>query len=174
MADFSSLFDRLLDLAEQDMRPHFSLQRDTLVEGRWVALEAFFDLDGERKTFGLIPTGRRTHCHERCLFIPIEHLTEEDLAEALSYITRVHDHLVAPDKTHEFSLFSLVIVSDGVDKKLRKPLHKYIHDVRHKPPHAGWSSVRVAVVDLPRGTVRTNHMGAALGDRLKPTLEKLR
>lgn len=173
MTDFSKQFERMLDLAEADMRKDFTLRRDALVEGRWIALDASFDLEGERKPFGLIPTGVKTHCHERCLFMPAESLTEEGLEEALDFITRVHDNLVNANQTHEFSLFSLVLVTDRFDRSLHKRLRKYAHDKRHQAPSRGWSSVRVAVVDLSAGTILTNKLGAPLGDRLKPTVQKL-
>lgn len=173
MTDFNALFSRLLDLIEQDMQKDFTVRRDALIEGRWVALDASFDLESERKPLGLIPTGFVTHCHERCLFIPAEHLTADDLAQALDYITRVHDNLVVPDSNHEFSLFSLVLVTDHFDRALHKQLKKYTHDVQHDPPLRGWSTVRVAVVDLPAGTVFTNKLGAPLGDRMKATLKRL-
>ena len=173
MTDFSKLFERLLELAEEDMRKDFTLRRDALVEGRWIALVAYFDLEGERKPFGLIPTGVKTHCHERCLFMPAEGLTGEDLEEALNFISRVHDNLVDANQTHEFSLFSLVLVTDHFDRTLHKRLKKYAHDVRHRSPARGWSSVRVAVVDLSAGTILTNKLGAPLGDRLRQTVQQL-
>ncbi|MGE4547934.1 MAG: hypothetical protein AB7C89_00105 [Intestinibacillus sp.] len=173
MTDFSALFEQLLNAAEEDMRKDFTTRRDTLVEGRWIALDASFDLEGERKPFGLIPTGVKTHCHERCLFIPMQELTGEGLEEALDYITRVHDNLVEADQLHEFSLFSLVLVTDHFDHSLHKRVKKYAHDVRHQAPARGWSSVRVAVVDLSAGTILTNKLGDTLGDRLRPTVKRL-
>ncbi|MCB6366132.1 hypothetical protein LI291_08105 [Intestinibacillus massiliensis] len=174
MTDFAAATARLLELAAQDMGEHFTLRRDALVEGRYVALDAAFDLDGERKPFGLIPTGVTTHCHERCLFVPAEKLTAEGLDEALGYITRVHDNLVAPDGSHEFSLFSLVLVTADFDRALLRRLKKFSHDMRHEAPAAGWSAVRVAVVDLSKNAILTNKMGGPLGDRLKPTLRRLK
>lgn len=172
MTGFTAALSHLLELVEQDMRQNFEIRRDVLVEGRYVALEAAFDIEGERKPFGLISTGNMTHCHERCLFVPIEALTASGLEEALAYITQVHDHLVAPDASHEFSLFSLVLVTHDLPRALRAPLRKYAHSKRYET--AGWSTVRVAAIDLSNGAIVSNKMGAALGDRLKPTVRRMK
>lgn len=174
MADFNDAFTRFLELAQQDMASTFVFRRDAMVAGRWVALYASFDVRGERKPFGMIPTGNFTHCFEHCVFLPAERLDETALDELLKYIAHAHDTLVQPDGVHEFSLVSLVLATHGaLTREMLKKIKKYQLDKRYKKPQNGWSSVRLAVADLEHGTVAANRAGSALADRLKPTLQKM-
>lgn len=175
MSNFSERFARFLDIAQEDMAKGFQFQRDAMVAGRWVAMKAWFDLANERKVLGLVPTGNITHSFEYCMFIPVEKLDGEKLEEFLSYITQAHNTLVHPDSEHEFTMVSLVIATDGpFERELNKRIRDFSLEVHYKPPKNGWSTVRVAAVDLAHGKITVNRLGSALADRLKPTVKRLK
>lgn len=174
MQDFESACARFLTLCEQDLKAPFVCERDALIEGRWTPLYAQFTLDTERKVFGIMPTGNSTHCHEYCVFLPVERPNEAVLDELLSYIRKVRDSRVKPDRTHEFSLVSLVLVTGGApERAVTKPIKKLVEDVQYRDPQRGWSSVRVALVDLEGRKMVFNRAGTALADRMKDALQKL-
>lgn len=171
--DFEAAFARLLEGAAQDMQKDFAIQRDTLVEGRWVAMEARFDMTFERKPFGLIPTGNMTHSHEVCLFVPVPTLDEAQLTQLLEYLSRVQDTQVQLDKWHEFTMVTLVIATEQMDRALVKPLRRH-HDQREYPaPNTGWSLARVAVIDLTARKAHVNADGKPVADRMSATLKRL-
>lgn len=173
MKSFDETFERLLLAVEADMGEPFTLRRDAMVAGRWVALTARFGLDGERRIFGLISTGSSTHCHEICLFLPAETLDDAALDGLLAYIEQVHEQEVRPDAAHEFTMVSLVIAAGSVDAKQQKRIKKYSFEKRYKKPQNGWSTTRLAVVDLSNDKIYANLAGTALRDRLLPSMKKL-
>lgn len=174
MNDFSGAMGRFLQCAQTDMNKTFHITRDALVAGRWVPLEAWFDVEGERKPFGILPTGNFTHCFEYCLFLPAEQLGAAELAAFLDFALRAHDELVDPNEQHEFTIVSLVLLTAGpVDRAALRRLKRFSCERQYKRPQQGWSSVRVAAVDLEGRTIVSNRFGSALADRLKPTLARL-
>ncbi len=174
MQDFQNAFARFLALCEHDLSAPFVCTRDALVEGRWTPLYAQFTLETERKVFGIMSTGNFTHSHEHCLFLPAEQLDEAALDELLGYIRTVRDSRVLPDSAHEFSLVSLVLVCGGApDRAVVKRIKKLDEDVQYRAPQGGWSSVRVALVDLEGRKMYANRAGLALASRMKDALHKL-
>ncbi len=174
MQDFESACARFLTLCEQDLKAPFVCERDALIEGRWTPLYAQFTLNTERKVFGIMSTGNHTHSHEYCIFLPVERVDEAGLDELLAYLGRVRNSCVQPDHSHEFSLVSLVLVTGGApDRAVAKRIKKLVEDVQYREPQRGWSSVRVALVDLERRKMVCNRAGTALADRMKSALQKL-
>lgn len=172
MQSFEQKFEHLLTAIESDMHDPFSLHRDAMVAGRWVALDASFGLNAERRIFGMVPTGNMSHCQETCLFLPFETLTLSTLEEQQRYAARVVEETVQPDATHEFSMVSLVLATNAMDKALQKPIKKYTHDIRYALPQRGWASVRLAIIDLSDGKIYANLAGSSLRDRLLPSVKK--
>lgn len=172
MDQFDTLAAQLLSEIRMDMRKDFTFEDDALVCGRWVPLVARFDISSERKVMGVMPTGGFTHCHERCLFLPVQNLTQDGFGSMLEFITQVHDTLVQPDNTHEFSLFSLVLLTDiEPSRALQKQLRSYAHEIRYVFPQSGWSSTRVAIIQLPNRKLTVNKQGSALANRLSASLK---
>lgn len=174
MQNFESACTHFLALCEQDLKAPFVCEHDTLVEGRQIPLYAHFTLDTERMVFGIMPTGNRTHSHEYCMFFPVERLDEMMVDMFLAYACKVRDSYVQPDRAHEFSLVSLVFVTRGApDRAVAKRIKKLVEDVQYREPQRGWSSVRVALVDLEGRKMIFNRAGTALAARMKGALQKL-
>ena len=69
---------------------------------------------------------------------------------------------------------SLVLVTGGApERAVTKPIKKLVEDVQYRDPQRGWSSVRVALVDLEGRKMVFNRAGTALADRMKDALQKL-
>lgn len=169
-----SLTARFLAQTRIDLGKDFDFVQDTEIQGKAVPLFASFDVEGERKTFGIMPTGSFTHCHEYCVFIPVGGVSEAVLTDMLEYITQVHDEMVKPDGKHEFSLVSLVLLTDKLpERKVQKILKKFTMERTYTGAKTGWSLIRAAIVALEEHKVLVNRLGAPLGSRLTATLNAL-
>ncbi len=169
--DFDTAFAQFLENAAQDMGKDFTITRDTLVEGRWVAMDARFNMSFERKPFGLIPTGNFTHSHEICLFIPMKTVQLAGLEELLAYLAQVQERQVKLDKWHEFTMLTLVIATEHADKDAIKALRKHQDERQYKV--SGWSSARVVVANLSDGKSHCNKHGKPAQQRLQSSLKRI-
>ena len=75
-----------------------------------------------------------------------------------------------PGRNHDFSLVSVILVTDRVEKPVQKALKKLQGGRDFSSSGQGWSSVQMAAVSLEERRVYTNRMGAALKNILKPLL----
>ena len=64
-------------------------------------------------------------------------------------------------------MVSLILVAGEVDKAVIRKLKGKTSELRYDKPNAGWSSLRVALVDLESRKIHVNRMGAPLRDLIK-------
>lgn len=164
--DFIALRDRMA--AEQDGQ--FVSRVNTEVCGKMAALYSSFGMNAERKILGLVPTGGQSHAHEYRLLFAAPSLDEAGMDGWWTYVRQVESALVQPDADHVFSIVSLILVTERTDKALQKKLRRLASERKFNKPEAGWSSVRVAVVDLVARKVYTNRLGEPLKNVLAPWL----
>ena len=167
--DFSSEFVALRDRMQAALDAEFVSRRNAEVAGRTAALISSFSVSTEKRMFGLIPTGKSTHAHEYRLLFAAPGLTEASLADWWQYAQAAVGELVKPDEDHSFSLVSLILASDGVDKAVQKKAKKLSREKQYD--EGGWSAIRLAVVDLSEGKTYTNTSGEPLRGILKPLLQ---
>ena len=168
--DFPTEFIALRDRIQKMQFKEFETQENAMVGGRMAALFSTFGLSEERKILGLMPTGGATHAHEYRLLFAAPALDEAGLDDWFAYIGRLEQELVEPDAAHDFSLISLLLVCDEVAKPLQKKVRKFAHETRYARPQAGWSSARVALIDLGARKIYTNHFGDSLKNVIAPVL----
>lgn len=168
--DFSTEFVALRDrlLAGQDKA--FVSSRNAEIAGRAAAMLSTFDLSAERKLFGLMPTGNSGHAHEYRLLFAVPALDEALLQDWWQYAQSAERELVRPDRNHDFSIVSLILAVGAVEKNALKSLKKLNAEREFKNGQSGWSSVRMAVIDLSAHKVHTNRMGDPLKNILNPFL----
>ena len=80
----------------------------------------------------------------------------------------VSAELVKPDENHDFSLLSVILAAGETDKSVLKKLKKLSDERKYQSGKHGWSSIRLAVVDLDTHKVHTNRMGDSLKNILQP------
>lgn len=169
--DFPERFIALRDRIEAALEEQFERTHGVDCLGRIAALRADFHTSAQNRLFGIVPTGRTTHCHEYRLLFAVPELSGEGLDDWWAYAVQLQHELVKPDPTHEFSLVSLILATDGFDRASEKKLKRLSSEEHYEKTGAtGWSSVRLAVIDLPRGKVYANAMGSPLRDLLKKQL----
>ena len=168
--DFSTEFVAFRDrmIAGQDKT--FVTEMNVQVAGRAAAAVSCFGLDGERKLLGLVPLGSKSHAHEYRLLFAAHELDEQSLQEWWQYAEAAERELVKPDKSHEFSLVSVILVTGKLDPAVPKKLRKLAAGRDFTSIGQGWSAVRMAVVDLPAHKIYTNRMGDSMKNIIKPIL----
>ncbi len=165
-SEFVALRDRLA--AAQDER--FISRQNAEVAGRTAALLSYFDMSSERKLLGVMALGGVGHAYEYRLMFAAPALSEHALAGWWEYAEAAERELVQPGRNHDFSLVSVILVTDRVEKPVQKALKKLQGGRDFSSSGQGWSSVQMAAVSLEERRVYTNRVGAALKNILKPLL----
>ena len=106
--DFSSEFVAFRDRLAEGQDKAFVSHQNVPVAGRIAALFSSFGMDAERKLLGLVALGGSTHAHEYRILFAVPELDEQALADWWEYAVAAERELVKPDKTHEFSLVSVI------------------------------------------------------------------
>lgn len=168
--DFSTEFVALRERLINGQDAAFASKINVPVAGRTAALCSSFTIRAQHKFLSVMPLGSETHAHEYRLLFAAPTLDEAALADWWAYACSTVDTLVNPDKTHEFSLISMILVAETVDKAVQKQLKKLSHEIRYSAPQSGWASLRIAVVDLTARRIYTSRMGETLKNILTPFL----
>lgn len=168
--DWTAAFSALCDRLEHAQDAAFVTQHEVEVEGRTAARYSTYDSTAQRLLFGMMPTGNTSHAHEYRLLFAVPALDEAGLDDWWQYAQAVERALVRPDTHHEFSMVSLILAVGAVDRATCKKLKRLSGERSFADGKQGWSSIRVAVVDLAARKVYTNRMGDALKNVLKPLL----
>ena len=106
--------------------------------------------------------------HEYRLLFAVPSLDEQTLDDWWKYAQQVSAELVKPDENHDFSLLSVILAAGEIDKSVLKKLKKLSDERKYQSGKHGWSSIRLAVVDLDTHKVHTNRMGDSLKNILQP------
>ena len=100
--------------------------------------------------------------------VSVPSLDEQTLDDWWKYAQQVSAELVKPDENHDFSLLSVILAAGKTDKSVLKKLKKLSDERKYQSGKHGWSSIRLAVVDLDTHKVHTNRMGDSLKNILQP------
>ena len=105
-------------------------------------------------------------CEIRMAHFDEDYAHVQELADYLKQ--QVSAELVKPDENHDFSLLSVILAAGEIDKSVLKKLKKLSDERKYQSGKHGWSSIRLAVVDLDTHKVHTNRMGDSLKNILQP------
>lgn len=167
--DFYTDFSAFRERMKQEMEESFHLHEQFDALGQKAALFGSFSLDEEKKIFGLMSTKSFTHAHEYRFLFDDQFMDEVHLKAWFDKAVALEEEFVAPDDAHDFSLVSLIVVTNSFPKELQKKLKKLKAERMYR--NQGWSSVRLAVVDLSSRQVYTNNLGSPLKNVLTPWLK---
>lgn len=170
--DFSSEFVALRDWMEENLASEFTSEHNAEVAGRMAALFSSFSVSADRKMLGLLPMGINTHSHEYRLLFAAPTMNEQVLEDWWGYAAAAEEALVVPDGHHGFSLVSILLVSQNVDKAVQKRIKKLSAERQYTGKQCGWSSIRFAVIDLAAGKTFYNTAGEPFKAIVKPFFAK--
>lgn len=168
--DFATEFTALRGRLREGQDKKFESTENKPLSGRIAALYSTFSLHEDRKILGIMPTGGTSHAHEYRALFAAPTLDEVSLNEWWEYAKQLENDLVEPDRSHEFSIVSLILVAEQIDRAAQKKLKRLGQERHYDKPQNGWSTIRFAVVELPARKVYTNRMGEPLKNILKPIL----
>lgn len=167
--DFVTDFLAFRQRMKQDMEEAFHLHEDFDALGQRAALYGSFSMDEEKRIFGLMSTKSFTHAHEYRFLFSDQAIDEARLQSWWDKAVALEEAFVMPDAAHEFSLVSLIVVTDSFPKALQRKLKKFKAERMYR--NEGWSSIRLAVVDLSQRQIYTNNLGSPLKNVLLPCLK---
>lgn len=170
ITDFSERFVEFCGKLEQSLPQQFRTSRMVEHNGRIAALSAEFSSSQRKKLMGIMKTSLSSHCHEFRLVYAVPTLDLAALEDWWEFARSLQQTLVPVDPTHEYSMISVILVCGEADKSALRKLGGKAGEVRYRSPLSGWSSIRVAVVDLGAGKVHANRMGTPLRDLVKPLI----
>ena len=160
-ANLSTYFAAFRDKLEAGLDPAFTALRNVSVDGRLTALHAWFDSDYEQKVLGVIPIGGALlHSHEHRLLFSAPSLDRAALDAWWDYAKGLQHTLVRADPLHQFSIISLILVCGSCEPAALRRLRRLSSDLTYRPPATGWSTVRMAAVDVSTGKITVNRAGA--------------
>lgn len=165
--DFSTEFVALRDRLVRTQHKSFVSEQNVEVVGRVAALYSTFSIKSERRVLGLMPTGNAGHAHEYRMLFAEPRLDEDSLTDWWEYAREVERTLVKPDATHDFSIVSLVLVTQTADRAVQKKLRRLSAERQFAGGKQGWSSIHFAVVDLSEHKIYTNRLGGTLKNILQ-------
>lgn len=165
--NFSENFIDFVNRVEQSLPQQFTRARMVEHNGRVSALTAEYSVQEKKKLLGLMPAGAVSHCHEFRMVYAAPEMTPEALEDWWEFARGVQNEIVPADPLHEFSMISLILVAGMVDKAVVRKLKGKVSELHYASPNTGWSSVRIALVDLSTGKSYANRMGAPLRDLVK-------
>lgn len=168
--DFSAEFVALRDRMVQGLDKAFVTTQNTEVAGRVAASLSRFDAISHKKLLGLVSLNTSSHAHEYRLLFAAPELDEAALEDWWEYAKRAEQALVQPDAAHDFSILSLILVTQQAGRDVQKKMRRLSAEHQFEGGKHGWSSVHFAVVDLGAHKVYTNRMGAPLKNILQPIL----
>lgn len=161
--DFSTEFIALRDRMAGAMQKDFVCRENYEIGGRMAALYSSFGVTSERKLLGLVGLGNSGHAHEYRALFAAPSLDEKAMEDWWQYALSLERQLVEPDRDHVFSIVSVILVTEGLEKPLQKQLRKLNQEHQFKgEDQAGWSSIRFAVADLGTRKVFSNRFGEPL------------
>lgn len=165
--NFSERFIEFVGQVEQSLPSSFQRGRMEEHNGRVAALTAEYSTHEKKKLLGLMPTGTVAHCHEFRLLYAVPKMDMQALEDWWEFARGLQQEIVPVDPMHEFSMVSLILVAGEVEKAVIRKLKGKASEVTYKKPMSGWSSVRVALVDLEARKIHINRMGAPLRELIK-------
>ena len=172
MDNFSEAFVEFCERVEKSLPHQFVCNRMVERNGRVAALSAEFSTQDKKKLLGLMPTKQVSHCHEFRVVYAAPTLNLAAMEDWWEFARQLQKDLVPVDVNHEFSMVSLVLVAGEIDAAAVKKLKSYVSEQRYTAPgQSGWSSLRMAAVDLNRRKIHVNRMGAPLRDLMKGLLK---
>ena len=169
--NFSESFVAFCDKIEQSLPEQFRTQRMVDHCGRIAAVSAEFSSSKRKKLLGVMKTALVSHCHEFRVTYAVPTLDVDTLEDWWEFAKLLQKTLVPVDPMHEYSMVSLILICGKVEKPALRKLSGKASEVRYQAPLSGWSSTRLAVVDLGARKVYANRMGSPLRDLLKPLVK---
>ncbi len=175
MRDFAARAQSWLDRSAAQTDPAFRLHWDHIRSGKVFPMAAFMEIRTQHPILGFqTGFGAWGRSAEQCYYELCETLTDEALEIYFQFLRDLQQSDVDwTDPEHEYTFFSLVILTDGpVDRALQKRIRRFRceRDRDRANGEFGWSSGRLCVVDLAENQIYASAMAEPLKNRAAAVL----
>lgn len=151
---------------------HYEIRHDFTVGGQEVRTLAEFHMSEEKSLFGFKASGlklRSTEANEYVLFLLEDSVASESVERYFQLLEAAEKELLKVHDEHGYSFFSLVTLTNSIDKAAAAKLKK--HKAR-RTYATGWGMLRIAVVEIGSLTAYVNKDGRELGQLVINQLKK--
>lgn len=148
---------------------NYEIHHHATIAGQPVRAFAEYHVTAEKHLFGFEsgPKMQGEEANEYVLFVLADALTPDSLPGLLALGQGMERELVRMHQHHGYSLYSIVVLADRVDKSVARTLRRLKHRPRY--PH-GWGMVRIAVIGPDGDTSLCNGDGKDLSHLLRTRL----
>lgn len=164
MGEFEQRAEQFFQRAAQQYQSPFEIAYQVECCGKVFPMVAQYKQQETRYMWGIKSAiARDGLCGELCFFDRCEKLEDASLAQYVDVFRRIQDERVPCDNPgHDYTLISLVLCVDHVDRHMQRKIKKIRDDRQYKNGKYGWSVLRVCVVDLSEDQYYCNAMGKGI------------
>lgn len=103
-----------------------------------------------------------TESNEHVFFVHAPHLNEATWEAEKNFIIAAEKDYVVPHSEHMYSYMTLVLLCDTIDADVKKKIKRMSYTKNYKYSIHGYSTVRIAAMDLSDDSIVTNGQGREL------------
>lgn len=111
-----------------------------------------------------------TESNEHVFFVYVPHLDMNNWEAEKSFICNAEKDYVVPHSEHMYTYMTLVLLSDKIDDDVKKKIKRTQYTKNYKLALEGYSTVRVAALDLSDESIVANSMGKEIKEVLSRAL----
>lgn len=164
MAKLQDILDNLVLQYEG----YFDTERPHIFAGKQIALYARYTQRVEKYVLVRRAQLFATEINEHVFFVHVPYLDASAWAFEIERAKQAESAYVKPHIEHMYSYITLVLLCDGVEEAVKKQVRRLRYTKNYKFSTHGYSTVRVAVLNLGDETIVTN----SSGKEVKKVLEK--
>lgn len=166
MARLQDILDNLLAQYEG----YFNIERPHSFAGE--AIPAFAHYTQRISKYVLVKRAQiyATETHEYVFFVSREHLDMEAWEFEKKRIIQAENDYVQPHQEHMYSYVTLVLLCETIDADVKREMRKLRFTKNYKFAVQGYSTVRLAAIELSTEEILTNARGKELKQVLSTAL----
>lgn len=103
-----------------------------------------------------------TEIDEHVFFVHIPYLDKTTWETEKNLVINAERDYVVPHSEHMYSYITLILLCDGLDNQITGDIRKLRYTKNYKFSLHGYSTVRIAVLDIKSGSIFTNSRGKEL------------
>ncbi|MDR1619371.1 MAG: hypothetical protein LBS18_01715 [Clostridiales bacterium] len=166
MAQLQSVLDNLI----LQFEGYFDIEKPHAYGDRVVLAYAHFTQRMEKYVLVHRSKLYATESNEHVFFVHDRRLDEATWEAEKSFITQAERDYVIPHSEHMYSYMSLVLLCESIDDKVKKLIKRFSFTRNYRFTLHGYSTVRVAALDLSDETIVTNRRGKGMKKVLENAL----
>lgn len=162
MVAWLAVRERMLEELLESYAGYFDIVREEAPDGPLRAIASYHNFM-EKYVLTRKAQLWAAHAHEYILLYSVPHLTMGLWEEIKAQFMERGFSLITIDKQHMYSYITPVLLADAIDDDVQKAMKRFHYYKSFKLSFYGWTTVRLAALELDTGKVITNYQGRDVG-----------